>query len=123
MTKNTEDHNDAVTAKVRALNDAFRQSITSDTAIMAGGTGTLAPEMQGRMLEAVRAFDAFTRDHDLWSEHEAGIVEVTQNDSGEVLRIFFKIDCLCPTCLMPTDDAADPGKVVRQITLMPADEY
>ena len=113
------------TAKVRALNDAFRRTMVGGTIILAGGVRDLPEALQTHVLAAVQAFDAFNPDHDLWGEHEAGIVEVAGTGPGAntpPLRVFFKIECLCPTCLMPTDDAAEPGTAIRQITIMLADK-
>ena len=104
-------------AAIRTLNDRFRTTLTGGRVLMTSGVAALAAETTARVLTAVRTFTAFTRDNDPWREHDFGAVEV----DGE--KIFFKIDCTCPTCDMASEDAADPAKTVRVMTIMLASEY
>ena len=47
------------TAKVRALNDAFRRTMVGGTIILAGGVRDLPEALQTHVLAAVQAFNAF----------------------------------------------------------------
>ena len=105
------------TAAIRDLNDLFRTTLTGGRVLMTAGVAALAEETTARVLTAVRTFTAFTEDNDPWGEHDFGAIDV----NGE--RIFFKIDCLCPTCEMASEDATDEAKTVRIMTIMLASEY
>ena len=104
-------------AAVRHLNDRFRTTLSGGRLLMTSGVAALSLNTQARVLTAVRTFTAFTEDNDPWGEHDFGAIEV----DGE--KIFFKIDCLCPTCDMASEDASDPAKTVRVMTIMLASEY
>jgi hypothetical protein len=104
-------------AAIRALNDRFRTTLSGGRVLMTAGVAALAEETTARVLTAVRSFTAFTADNDPWREHDFGAMEVDGN------KIFFKIDCLCPTCDMASEDAADTAKTVRVMTIMLASEY
>ena len=105
------------TAAIRDLNDRFRTTLTGGRVLMTAGVAALEAETTARVLTAVRTFQAFTEDNDPWGEHDFGAIDVDGN------KVFFKIDCLCPTCEMTSEDAADPAKTVRVMTIMLASEY
>ena len=102
---------------IRALNDAFRRSLTGGTLMLTAGIVALGAEAQARIIAAVQAFDAFTPDNDPYGEHDFGSLEI----EGE--RIFFKVDYYDPTRAMHSEDAADPSKTERVLTVMLASEY
>ena len=105
------------TAAIRDLNDRFRTTLSGGRVLMTSGVAALDVETTARVLTAVRTFQAFTEDNDPWGEHDFGAIDVDGN------KVFFKIDCLCPTCEMASEDAADPAKTVRVMTIMLASEY
>ena len=107
----------ACSAKVRQLNDAFRQTLTGGTVLMTAGVVALGADKQAEVLAAVRAFDAFTPENDPWNEHEFGAIEV----AGE--RIFFKLDYYDLTRAFHSTDPADPTVTERVLTIMLATEY
>lgn len=107
----------ARSAKVRELNDAFRRSLTGGTVLMTVGVMALGAEGQAAVLDAVRAFNAFSADNDPWNEHDFGAVEV----AGQ--RFFFKIDYFDLTRALLAEDPSDPDKTERVMTIMLADEY
>ena len=109
--------NNPNTNAIRALNDAFRRSLTGGTLMLTAGIVALGAEAQTRIIAAVQAFDAFTPDNDPHGEHDFGSLDV----EGE--RIFFKIDYYDPTRAMHSEDAADPSKTERVLTVMLASEY
>ena len=104
-------------AAIRELNDRFRTTFTGGRVLMTSGMAALEAETTARVLTAVRTFTAFTEDNDPWQEHDFGAIDVDGN------TVFFKIDCLCPTCEMASEDASDPAKTVRVMTIMLASEY
>ena len=109
------------TSKVRALNDDFRRTVAADAVQIEGGLAKWAAEQRAVVIAAVpRLQCVYARPRSLGrarGRHRRGSTET----GTEPLRVFFKIDCLCPTCLMPTDEN-DPAKVIRQLTLILADE-
>jgi hypothetical protein len=104
-------------ARVRELNDRFRQTLTGGTVVMTAGVVALGADTQARFLAAVQTFEAFTPDNDPWNEHDFGAVEV------EGYRVFFKIDYFDLTRALLAEDPADPAKTERVMTIMLADEY
>ena len=102
---------------IRELNDQFRRSLTGGTLLLTAGLVALGVEAQARIIAAVQAFDAFSPDNDPYGEHDFGSVEV----SGE--KIFWKIDYYDLTHAMHSEDAADPSKTERVLTIMLASEY
>ena len=114
----TDDTNGTGTsAAIRRLNDQLRINLTGGKVMMTVGIIALGLEMQARVLAAVRAFDAFTEENDPWAEHDMGALNVQGH------RIFFKLDYYDPKMTYLSDDAADPDKTVRVLTIMLADEY
>ena len=114
----TDDTNgNGTSAAIRRLNDQLRINLTGGKVMMTVGIIALGLEMQARVLAAVRAFDAFTEENDPWNEHDMGALDVQGH------RIFFKLDYYDPKMTYLSDDAADPDKTVRVLTIMLADEY
>jgi hypothetical protein len=114
---NDYDPDDAQTAAIRNLNDAFRTSLAGGAVLLTAGIIALGAEAPVRILAAVRAFDAFDADNDPWCEHDFGALEV----DGE--RIFFKLDYFDLTRAMHSTDPADPSVTERVMTIMLASEY
>ena len=104
-------------ARIREMNDAFRQSFTGGRVVMTVGVGALPDRVRGAVIAAVRAFDRFNGDNDPYGEHDFGVVDV-----GAV-RTFWKIDALDRSLRLHSTDAADPAVTVRVLTLMLAEEY
>lgn len=107
----------ARSAKVRALNDAFRKSLTGGTVLMTAGLVALGTEAQAKVLAAVQQFDAFDGDNDPWAEHDFGALDVDGH------RVFFKLDYFDLTRAMLSEDPSDPAKTERVLTIMLAEEY
>ena len=104
-------------AKVRELNDAFRQTLTGGMVMMTARVIALGADMQAKVIEEVRAFSAFDADNDPWNEHDFGSFEM----NGE--RFFFKLDYYDLTRAYLSTDPADPAVTERVMTIMLADEY
>ena len=105
------------TEAIRDLNDKFRRELQGGTLLLTAGIIALGAEAQAHIIAAVQAFDAFSPDNDPYGEHDFGSVEV----SGE--KIFWKIDYYDLTHAMHSEDAADPSKTERVLTIMLASEY
>ena len=104
-------------AKIRALNDAFRRSLTGGKVMMTAGIAALSAAMQAKVLNEVRTFDAFTADNDPHGEHDFGNFEVDGR------KIFWKIDYYDAAMEFGSEDPADPEKTTRVLTIMLASEY
>ena len=107
----------ARTAIIRSLNDQFRQTFTGGAVVVTAGIAALDEATRQRIFAAVQTFDAFDEDNDPWHEHDFGELEV----DGE--RVFFKLAYYDLTRAMLPEDAADPAKTERVMTIMLADEY
>ena len=103
--------------RVRELNDTFRRSFIGGRVVMTAGVNGLAPEIRSRVIEKVQAFDSFTADNDPYLEHDFGSVE----EAGE--KFFWKIDYFDPSLTGGSEDAGDPTKTARVLTIMLAAEY
>ena len=107
----------ARTAIIRSLNDRFRQTFTGGAVVITAGIAALYETTRQRIFAAVQQFDDFDEDNDPWAEHDFGTVEI----DGE--RVFFKLAYYDLTRAMHSEDAADPTKTERVMTIMLADEY
>ncbi|MBB3938063.1 DUF3768 domain-containing protein [Aureimonas phyllosphaerae] len=110
------------TARIRALNDALRQSIPfqpakPDMIIITAGVSALDNLTQLAVMFRVREFDAFTPDNDPHEEHDFGSFELCGT------RYFWKIDYYDLAREMHSPDAADPSVTSRVLTVMLASEY
>jgi hypothetical protein len=108
----------AATARIRALNDAFRSTGTSaGTWLVTAGVRARGAVFVLEALRRVRAFDRFTDDNDPHREHDFGSFEL----SGETL--FWKIDYYDLDLRHGSNDPGDPAVTRRVLTLMLASEY
>jgi hypothetical protein len=103
--------------RVRLLNDNFRTTFIGGQVVMTQGVDELPIDTKARVLMAVRSFDQFTSANDPRREHDFGSFEI----EGEVY--FFKIDYYALDMDGGSEDAADPEKTTRVITIMRAEEY
>ncbi len=103
--------------KIRALNDAFRKTFSGGRVVMTAGANALPGEEQQAVFRKIRAFDAFDDGNDPWGEHDFVSVE----HAGE--KFFAKIDYYDLRLSGHSEDAADPAKTCRVLTIMLADEY
>ena len=112
---------DARTAKIRALNDAFRQRLPRPVngcrLIVTDGVGSLPPSQFADLLLAVRSFEEFSSDNDPHGEHDFGSVE--RNGT----RYFWKIEAYDEWMQFGSSDPTNPAVTTRVLTVMRADEY
>ena len=103
--------------RIAELNDAMRKSMKGGRVFLTAGIVAHGAEFQADVLEKVKGFSEFGPDNDPHGEHDFGRVEV---DGQE---LFWKFDYYDPTLTLHSDDAADPGRTVRVLTIMLAEEY
>ncbi len=104
-------------AKIRALNDAFRTSFWGGRVMMTAGVAALETPVRNAVVEKIKAFDAFDDDNDPWGEHD--FVSVEQDGQ----TFFAKIDYYDRKLEAHSEDAADPKKTCRVLTVMLAEEH
>ena len=117
MNTDTRTDDTDYSAKVRALNDAFRHTLTGGSVLMTASIMALGSDLQTRILAAVQSFEGFTTENDPWGEHDFGACEI----DGE--QVFFKIDYFDPTRTWHSPDPADQKVTHRVLTIMLAEDY
>ncbi len=105
------------TARLRALNDAFRQSGSGGRMLMTAGIAALPRDEQCAVVAAVQAFDAFDPGNDPHREHDFGALWVGAH------RVMWKIDAYHRSMRVHSPDPSDPAVTCRVLTIMLAEEY
>ena len=77
---------DSKTARIRALNDALRQTLTGGHAVITPGVAALGQAAVARIIKTIAVYDDFCNANDPYEEHDFGAFE------AEGHTIFFKID-------------------------------
>lgn len=113
----TQTDTDSRADRIRALNDAFRQTFVGGTILLTDGVVALPLEQRRPLLAAIRSFTTFDTGNDPYHEHDFGAVDV----AGE--RFFFKIDAYDRAMEAGSPDPTDPAVTSRVMTIMRADEY
>ena len=78
----------------REANDRFRRTLSGGAVLMTAGIVALGAEAQGRIFNAVHAFDDFDPD-DPFDSHDLGDFEIEVSSPGQIGTrhlIFFRID-------------------------------
>ena len=105
------------TEKIRALNDAFRTTMTGGTVLMTAGINAMPSDVQARVIRRVATFSDFNNENDPHGEHDFGNFEVARR------KMYWKIDYYDATMEFGSEDPADPSKTTRVLTIMLADDY
>lgn len=105
------------TARIRALNDALRQSLEGGRVVITAGVAALTQAEQAAVLDAVRAFDGFDAANDPHGEHDFGSLSVAG------VQVFWKIDAYDRALAHASPDLADPAVTTRILTIMLAEEW
>ena len=100
--------------KIRALND---ESFRGGRVMMTAGLAAPEAPVRNAVVEKIKAFDAFDDDNDPWGEHDFVSVE----HDGQTF--FAKIDYYDRKLEAHSEDAADPEKTCRVMTIMLAEEH
>ena len=99
------------------MNDAFRKTFWGGRVMMTAGVAALENPVRNAVVEKIKAFDAFDDDNDPWGKHDFISIE----HDGQTF--FAKIDCYNRDLSGHSEDATDPEKTCRVMTIMLAEEY
>lgn len=105
------------TARIRQLNDAFRQCFIGGRVLITEGVLERGGDFQSACVEAVQRFTAFDDGNDPHREHDFGAFDI------EGTRVFWKIDYYDRTMEAGSEDPSDPTVTTRVLTIMLASEY
>jgi len=105
------------TARIRQLNDAFRQTGRGGRIVMTSGVGALGEGEQAALFTKIASYNDFTNDNDPHGEHDFGVVEV----GGQ--KCLWKIDYYDQAMEAGSEDPSDPRETTRVMTIMLAEEY
>jgi len=104
-------------AKIRALNDRFRTTMTGGRVMMTAGVDALPSDVKAMVIRRVATFSDFNADNDPHQEHDFGNFELAGR------KFFWKIDAYDANMEFGSEDPADPAKTTRVLTIMLASEY
>ncbi len=102
---------------IQILNDRLRIHGAGGRVVMSAGISALDDGTRQQVINAIRAFDAFTEDNDPHGEHDCAVLEV------DGLTIMFKIDYYDLSLSAHSPDPADPSLTRRVLTVMLAEGY
>ena len=103
--------------KIRALNDAFRTTMTGGRVMLTAGVDALPSDVKAMVIRRVATFSDFNADNDPYAEHDFGSFTLAGR------KFFFKIDAYDANMEFGSEDPADPAKTIRVLTIMFASEY
>ena len=103
--------------KIRALNDAFRTTMTGGRVMMTAGVDALPSDVKAMVIRRVATFSDFNADNDPHNEHDFGSFTLAGR------KFFFKLDYYDLAMEFGSEDPADPSKTTRVLTIMLAEEY
>ena len=122
------------TARIARLNDLARSAMgVACAAVATVGFRSLPEADQSRVRELIETFDAFTKDNDPHGERDFGTIYQlgdgqwttdrprVRDDERE--RVFWKLDYYDRDLRFASEDAADPARTRRVLTIMLSDEY
>ena len=121
-------------ARIARLNDSARSAMgVACTAVATVGFRSLPDADQSRVRELIETFDAFTQDNDPHGERDFGTIyqlgdgqwttERPRVRDDERERVFWKLDYYDRDLRFASEDAADPARTRRVLTIMLSDEY
>jgi hypothetical protein len=105
------------TEKIRALNDAFRTTLTGGKVLLTAGVNALPSDVKAMVIQRVMTFSDFNEENDPHQEHDFGNFNLTGR------RSFFKVDYYDSNMEFGSEDPSDPTKTTRVLTIMLAEEY
>jgi len=112
-----ENRSGADTARIRALNDAFRRSGTGGRILITTGVAALPRDEQRAIIAAVMAFDSFDPGDDPYGEHDFGSLRVGAQ------HVMWKIDYYDRSDRVHSPDPSDPAVTCRVLAIVLAEEY
>ena len=105
------------TERIRALNDAFRTSMSGGRVMLTAGVDALEADLKAIIVGRVKTFDAFTEDNDPHGEHDFGSFEIAGR------KLFWKIDYYDRRLKYGSDEPWNPNATTRVLTVLLAEEY
>ena len=110
-------------ARIAALNDAFRYSFEGSQVHLSHGIAALSETARRHILAIVNYDqDRFTPDNDPYGEHDFNTFAYQLPDKSYI-QVNWKIDYYDPTLTYGSEDPADPTVTVRVLTIMLAEEW
>jgi hypothetical protein len=103
--------------QIRALNDAFRTTMTGGRVMLTAGVDALPSDVKAMAIRRMATFSDFTPDNDPHGEHDFGSFTLAGR------KFFWKIDAYDKAMEFGSEDPADPSKTTRVLTIMLAEEY
>jgi hypothetical protein len=103
--------------RIRELNDAFRKTFSGGKIMMTPGVDELPDCVKADALVKVATYSDFSEGNDPYGEHDFGSFELVSR------KFFWKIDYYNLDLSAGSEDAADPQKTTRVLTLMLSCEY
>ena len=100
-----------MTNKIAFLNDGLRRTFSRGKVVMTAAVAALPEDTLAKVLTRVQTFDEFTKDNDPHGEHDFGSFEL----AGE--RFFFKLDYYDKRMEFGSEDASDPERTTRVLTI------
>lgn len=110
----------AETFSVRELNDQFRQRLKNPNLVKVFLTKyveLLPNKDKEKLINKVIEFNRFNENNDPYGEHDFGSIKFKKE------KYFFKIDYYDKDLKYHSEDATDPSKTTRVMTIMNAEEY
>lgn len=104
-------------ARIRELNDRFRQTFIGGAVVTTPGVLALGRHDVAAILKRVREFDEFTEENDPYGEHDFLSFAYGEH------TIFAKLDYYDRAMEQGSEDPADPEKTTRVLTILLAEEY
>jgi len=110
------------TARIRALNDAFRcgrgnAPVFFTEFTITRGVAAHGEEFVEDAMAAVVSYEDFTADNDPYGEHDFGAFDIDDQ------RLFWKIDYYDTDLKFGSPDPSDPSVTRRVLTILLASEY
>jgi len=105
------------TAKIRELNDQFRQTGIGGRILYTHGIQVLGEEFLKSCFQNISAFDEFNDHNDPYGEHDFGKIDV------EGKGVYFKIDYYDQSMEFGSPDPSDISLTTRVMTVMLVEEY
>ena len=104
------------TARIRALNDAFRTTFAGGRVMLTATVDALPSDIKAMAIRKVATFAEFDAADDPHGEHDFGSFDFAGR------RFFWKIDAYDLDCQFGSEDPADPLKTTRVLTIMLAED-
>ena len=104
-------------SRIAVLNDAFRRSFSGGKVLLTAGVNELPNMVKAEALQLVASYEKFDSDNDPHAERDFGSFELVGR------KFFWKIDYYDTRMEHGSEDASDPEKTLRVLTLMFAHEY